>query len=654
MNLRKIKTTILSICVLSASLLAQEDKETLLTVGNLPVSVGEFKYIYEKNNGKDANYSKASIAEYLDLYTRFKLKVNEAKAQKIDTIPSLKEELNGYKRQLANSYLMDKGVKDYLLEDLKRKIVYDVKIAHIYIPIPNFATDSVSKSAEQRINMAHTALEKGESFENVALKYSEDNNSKNTGGEIGYYTAMMPNGFYLFENAMYNTAINKYSKPLKSKMGWHIIKVLDKREARGMIQVAHLLVRSKGNPTAKNSIYEIYNGIKSGSRWDEMVSRYSQDTETAQNQGVLPAFGINNYEKTFEDNAFNLKNTNDYSAPFETSAGWHIVRLVQKFPIIIDENFAKVNEPKIKNNERWQTARIDYLESIRQAASFSKNSALIEKFTRGLNDEFFTYKWSKTNENEDNMTLISFGNQFQSTLGDFKTFAQNNSRIRLRFDNINHKPVDAVTAVLDAYIEEKTVEFEQNNMEQKYPDFKALMREYEEGILLFEITKNEVWDKANQDTVGLKQFYEVNKQKYMSEEKALIHQIVIKNTDEKTAFNILKEASKSSIASLSKKYNKKIKVIESTESNVTKEEAQKLGLDWKKGAVNAMEKNLGINAYIFSKIEGFIAAAPKDLKDTRGYVVADFQDSLEKSWIESLRKKYPVKINENILNNIYK
>jgi peptidyl-prolyl cis-trans isomerase SurA len=129
---------------------------------------------------------------------------------------------------------------------------------------------------------------------------------------------------------------------------------------------------------------------------------------------------------------------------------------------------------------------------------------------------------------------------------------------------------------------------------------------------------------------------------------------VIKNTDEKTAFNILKEASKSSIASLSKKYNKKVKVIEATESNVTKEEAQKLGLDWKKGAVNAMEKNLGINAYIFSKIEGFIAAAPKDLKDTRGYVVADFQDSLEKSWIESLRKKYPVKINENILNNIYK
>ena len=654
MNLNKIKSTILSICLLSTSLMAQGDKEILLTVGNLPVTVGEFKYIYEKNNGKDANFSKASITEYLDLYTRFKLKVNEAKAQKIDTILSLKEELNGYKRQLANSYLMDKGVKEYLLEDLKRKIVYDVKIAHIYIPIPNFATDSVSKSVEQKINMAHIALEKGESFENVALKYSEDNNSKNTGGEIGYYTAMMPNGFYLFENAMYNTAINKYSKTLKSKMGWHIIKVLDKREARGMIQVAHLLVRTKDNPAAKTSIDEAYKSLKSGSAWAEIVSRYSQDTETAQNEGVLPAFGINNYEKTFEDNAFNLKMTSDYSAPFETSAGWHIVKLIQKFPIILDANFAKVNEPKIKNNERWQTARIDYLESIRQAASFYKNSALIEKFTRGLNDEFFTYKWSKTNESDDNMTLISFGNQFQSTLGDFKTFAQNSSRIRLRFDNINHKPVDAVTAVLEAFIEEKTVEFEQNNMEQKYPDFKALMREYEEGILLFEITKNEVWDKANQDTIGLKQFYEVNKQKYMSDEKALIHQIVIKNTDEKTAFKILKEAPKNSVASLSKKYNKKVKVIESTESNMTKEDAQKLGLDWKKGAINAMEKNIGINAYIFSKIEGFIAAAPKELNDTRGYVVADFQDALEKSWIESLRKKYPVKINENILNNIYK
>jgi peptidyl-prolyl cis-trans isomerase SurA len=639
---------------ISITVHCQNDNDIIMTVGNIPITVGEFKYIYEKNNGKDANYSAASINEYIDLYSRFKLKVNEAKHQKIDTIQSLIEELNGYKRQLANSYLMEKGVKDFLISDLQKRVTKDVKLAHVFIPIPNFATDSIKTSIELKINSAHKELVNGQSFASVALKYSEDTNSKEIGGNIGYYTAMMPNGFYQFENAMYNTPLNQFSKPVKSRLGWHILQVLDIREARGQVQVGHILVRTKDNPNAKNIIDQAYSNLKSGTNWGEVVSKYSQDNETAPYEGILPTFGINNYEESFEDVAFGLRESNSYSEPFQTSAGWHIVKLIQKFPIIIDENFHKIYESKIKNDERWQLARNEYLTSIRQAANFTVNEPLVESFTKSLTTDFFTYRWTPSTSSNDNSNVISFGSDFAFTLAALKDFAQKNSRIRLRFDNLNHQPRDAVNAVLDAFIEEKTIEFEQNNMEFKYPEFKSLLREYEEGILLFEVTKNEVWDKANQDTFGLNQYYMVNKDKYMNEEKAQVKQLLIKNTDEKTATKIMMEVSKKQADPIVKKYNKKKQIIETTEYFLTKEETSKLGLDWKIGSINAMEKNIGINAYFFSKIEGFIPPAPKELKETRGYVVADYQDSLEKNWIEKLKNKYTIQVNQSILKQLYK
>ncbi len=632
---------------------AQNSKDILVTVGEIPVTVEEFKYIYEKNNGKDANYSEASLKDYLELYTKFKFKVNEARSQKIDTIESLKEELKGYKRQLTNSFLMEKSVKDFLIEDLKKKIISDVRISHIYVPVQSFASDSVKTAAENKINLAWQNLQTKD-FSTVAKEFSEDKNSKDIGGDIGYYTAMMPSGFYSFENAMYQTPINTFSKPIKSKLGWHILKITDSREARGQINVSHIYVKKTDNAIAKQTIQSAYNALLAKMDWKEAVTKFSQDSDTAPYDGLLPTFGINNYERSFEDAAFALKNPGDFSSPFETSSGWHIVKLNQKYPVIIDDNFSKIYEPKLKNDERWQTAREDYLATVRQSTNFSINKTLIEKFTETLGDDFFTYRWSPQSEGTDNQNILNFGNIVTGTLGEFKKFAQQNSRIRLRFDNINNTIPQVVEAVLQSFTEEKTIEFEQKSMENKYPEFRALLREYEEGILLFEVTKNEVWDKANQDSTGLLKYYNANKIKYMSEEKAVVKQLIIKNTDEKTATKIMKASVKKDIPALLKKYNKKVKQIEVVDLNLTKSEIEKIGLDWKAGSINAMELNPSINAYILSKLESFIPPAPKELKDTRGYVVADFQDTLEKNWIESLKSKYPVKINNDVLNQLIK
>ncbi|MFM2393815.1 MAG: hypothetical protein RLZZ546_1797, partial [Bacteroidota bacterium] len=171
---------------------AQSNEDVLLTVNNSPVTVGEFKYIYEKNNGKEANYSEKSLREYLDLYSKFKLKVARAKDNKLDTIQSLIEELNGYKRQLANSYLEDKEILDHLLTELRERQKQDIKFKHILISATDRVSDSMKQVALQKIKSIKAEIDKGKTFEKAAIEYSDDKGTGINGGDLGYFTAMLP------------------------------------------------------------------------------------------------------------------------------------------------------------------------------------------------------------------------------------------------------------------------------------------------------------------------------------------------------------------------------------------------------------------------------------------------------------------------------
>ena len=222
----------------------QADDEVLMKVDNRPVTVGEFRYIYEKNNGKEANYSEKSIREYLDLYSRFKLKVARARTLKLDTIQSLNDELNGYKRQLANSYLTDREIMDHLLKQLQERQKEDVQFSHILISAPDKAADSVKQAALARIQTIKKEIEMGKAFEAAAKEYSDDKGTAVNGGDLGYFTAMLPEGFYEVENALYSLPFNKISEPIKSKLGYHLIKVVGKRPSRGIISVAHILIKN--------------------------------------------------------------------------------------------------------------------------------------------------------------------------------------------------------------------------------------------------------------------------------------------------------------------------------------------------------------------------------------------------------------------------
>jgi len=624
-----------------------------MTINGRPVTVDEFKYIYEKNNGSEATYSKESIDDYLDLFTKFKMKVHSAKDLRLDTLPELREELMGYKMQLANSYLNDRELMENLTRELYQRIKTDVHVKHILIMVDPNADATAITAAEKKCQDILKQIKSGQSFEAMAKAHSEDTGTASAGGDLGFFTAMMPSGFYNFESAMYDTPVGNVAGPVRTKLGFHLLKVIETRPARGEVEVSHILVRKKDNTDAKSEIEKVHQGLKNGVPFENLVNLYSEDKESVNNQGKLPAFGINTYETDFENAAFALQKVGDFSQPIETSIGFHILKLNRKVPMDEYGTFRKKYEFRIKKDERFEVANTRMIEKIKREGNFKFEQSTYDQFAKGLDDEFLSFKWTPEANLGQGKTLFAFGNATAYTLADFINYCKKNTKTRLKFDKGTKAPQEVSQMLLTEFVNQKTIEFEQANLEQKYMDFKALMREYEEGILLFEVTKMMVWDKANQDSIGLQKFYDDNKNKYMANPKALVTTYSV-GDNQKTADKIYKFAIKNNHAKLIEKHNKKKTVIQHTDTIVDQSQLSPLRLQPQVNSITALSLDTNSNQYQFSRVSDIIPAQPKSLKEARGYVVADYQEFLEKQWLVDLNNTYKIEINQEVLNGLSK
>lgn len=637
--------------LLSTKIISQKESDVLMTVGSSAVTVGEFKYIYEKNNGDKADYSSKSLQEYLDLYTNFKLKVEKAKQLKLDTIQDLKDELLGYRKQLAGSYLIDKEVTESLLKELYERTKYDVEFSHIFIPIS--AADNASKKEELKSQMMaiQSKIIAGQKFEEVAKEFSKDPNSAGKGGYMGYMTAKLPNGFYDLESALYNTEIQKVSDIVESKIGYHLVKVLNKRPARGQIHVAHIFIKSD-KKNGQQLTDSLYNRIMAGEEFSHLAALFSDDKNTNNGGGILPPFGINTYDNDFENQAFSLQNDNEVTKPFQSKSGWHIIKRLTKTTPDSYEIFVRKMKPQINKDERFNTAKLALIKDIKSSNGFTENLNVLEGFIATLGDDFYSYKWNPESEKQDEM-LFTLGNKTSYTLSDFTQFVKKNTKTRLKYDK--GRPLSLTAHELyDEFVNEKAIEFEEIHLEYKYPDFKSLMREYEEGILLFEVTKMKVWDKANADTTGLVKFYESHKMKYIGEEKCTASNFVIQSMDMDFVNKVYKYAAGKPTEKVLAKFNKGGQFIMVIDETYEKSNAAIKGVDWKKGALTPLVANSQAKHYSFKKIKEIIPSQVKSLSDARGYVVADYQDFLEKQWVAELKKEFLTIINQPVFQSLIK
>ena len=634
-----------------AANIAQTDDPILFSVNKKPVHVSEFLYIYSKTNRDQADFSKSSLEEYLDLYTKFKLKVQRAQDLKLDTIQSLQNELAGYRKQLADSYLIDKEVTEKLIQEAHERSQKDLNISHIMVALKQNPTPQDTLNAYKRIMQIKGKLDGGSEFGKVARSLSDDTSAKTNNGQLGYFTSLFPNGFYNFESTAYSLAVNQYSNPVRTPIGYHILKVDEIRPARGEMEAAHILIRHK-SPDPKMTIDSIYSLLEGGQKFEDLAKIYSNDKASAEKGGYIGFFGISKYEKAFEDAAFGLASDGQYTKPIKTLAGWHIVKRISHQPIPDLENAKARLKAKIQKDARFELAKTSMVDKIKKENGFKSMNGPINRFGASLDKEFLTYRWKAPEEKSDEI-IFALGTE-KHTLNDFVNYLVKESRKRMQLARTG-TVIDALTSLYNDYVAETAIKYEEQNLEQKYPDFKALMREYEEGILLFEITKEEVWDKASQDTVGLTKFFSKNRSNYKWGKRAVVSTYTL-NDAAHLSDKIGKFINKNTPQAVLEKYNKEGKKPVTHQETIVERGRNKEidALEWKKGVLSPMVMDRKNKKITFMKIEEILEPTNKKLSEARGYVVADYQEYLEKQWLSELKKSYKVQVNKKVFKSLIK
>jgi len=626
----------------------------MLIVGGDAVTRAEFESIYRKNNSKDTASSRKALEEYLQLFINFKLKVKAAKVAGKDTAKAFQTELKGYRRQLAQPYLTDKNVNDKLIQEAYDRSKKDVKASHILISLPSEPLPKDTLAAYTKAMKIRERLIKGEDFALLARQNSDDPSAKQNDGDLGYFTSMMM--FYPFESAAYLTPIGEISAPVRTKFGYHILKVTNVRDAQGQVHVAHIMVKNPEN--AKDSIIaenkkkidEINSKIKKGDDFGQLASQFSDDRSSGKNGGQLPWFGTGKMVPEFEKVAFELKNDNEVSEPFRTPYGWHIVkRLERKGVQSFDEVKAELKS-KISKDSRSQLSSDAVIARVKKENGFTEDFKALDEFILKVDTSFLNGRWKSDGVKTMLKPLFVLGKE-ASKQYDFAEFLVQNQSRQTKDNNLEA----LVRKSYDYFKNEKVKAYEDVRLEQKYPEFRMLMQEYRDGIMLFEITDENVWSKALKDTLGLEEFHKQNLANYMWSNR--VEAVVYKSKDVKIA-----KATRKLVAKRAKKGTS----IDAIRAEVN--ESSQLNLQTEKGSfskgdnetVDGVNWVLGISAdkvnadgsVTFVEITKVLEPTPKTLQEARGLITADYQTFLEQNWIKELQSKYPVEVKREIFEKI--
>lgn len=640
---------------------AQSTQDPLLEIAGEKISKEEFLKVYQKNNFNNDALDRKAVEDYLDLYINFRLKVREAVSLGMDTVKTFKDELLSYRKQLAQPYLTDSEMLDKLLAEAYDHKKYDVRASHILFKVDILASANDTLDAWNRAMKARDRILKGEDFGKVALEMSSDSSVKDriiqgrkikgNRGDLGYFTAF--DMVYPFEEAAYDLKVGEISKPVRTEFGYHIIKLTDKQPAIGKIQLAHVLLLFPANGNLKDSLnvrdsaYKAYNEIKSGTEFASVTKIYSDDKSTADKAGLLPWFSINRLLPEFVVEINKLKNKNEFSSPFRSAYGWHIIKLIDRKPIGKFEDEKDELKQKVLKNDRAQLINRAFIgKSINKygLTEYPESLALISSF---VTDSIFSASWKMPALKMPDKPIFKIGDKevLQSEFAAYLT----NTQTRTQRVNI------------PAYVNSKYKEFKDNTivkyadsqLENQFPDFKSLMNEYHDGILLFDLTDKKVWTKAVKDTAGLEGYYELHKSEHMWDVRldATIFTLSDLSKEKLLKKNLRKQTSDNLV--LSKLNTDTIQAVTFIRNKFVKGENPLIDtIQWIKGVYGPFTGENNNKMYI--RVNQLVQPEAKQLNEVRGIMTSDFQNYLEKQWIQELRSKYSYTVNRDIFESIFK
>jgi peptidyl-prolyl cis-trans isomerase SurA len=626
----------------------------LLTVGGDAVTKSEFESIYHKNNPKDAPDDRKALEEYLELFVNFKLKVKAAKELGKDTTQAFNNELKGYRKQLAAPYLSDKDVNERLIEEAYERMKKDVKASHILVKLPADPTPKDTLQAYNKAISFRNRVVKGENFADLARQNSDDPSAAQNGGDLGYFTSMMM--VYPFETAAYKSSVGEITMPVRTKFGYHILKVTDVRDAQGQVKCAHIMVKVPENAkdsiiqAARKKIDEVLGKLKAGEDFGALAQSYSDDRTSGKNGGQLPWFGTGKMVPEFEKVAFELKDNNQVSEPVRTQYGWHIIKRLERKGIQPFDELKSELKQKISKDSRSQVSRNAVIARVKKENNFTEDAKTFNELLAKVDTSYRNGKWSIDAAKGLTKTLFSIGTETHSQ-ADFAKFIADNQSKQAKDVNIE----GLVRKAYEGFQTDKIIAYEDARLEQKYPEFRLLMQEYRDGILLFDITDENVWSKAIRDSAGLAAFHDQNRSKYMWDQraKATVYQCKDAAVAEKTRKMISKRAKK-------KYTNEDIKKEINATSQLNLQVEEGLFSKGDNESVDANSWMLGISpnttradgSIVFVEYVAILEPTPKEISEARGLITADYQTYLEQAWIKELRAKHKVEVNQEVFKTV--
>lgn len=624
-----------SVATLAVSVHAEDD--TVMSVNGEKISKSYFEYFYRQNvNSLDG---KKSVEEYLPQFEAFRLKVAEAKALGMDTLSSFKKELRGYRKQVAEPLLTDDNCRQQLVKQEYQRMRTDRSISHIFIRLDPNATPSDTLIAYKKAVDTKNRL-KTEKFEDVARAVSDDPSVKNNNGSLGYLTALQV--VYPLEDAIYNANVGAIVGPVRSVFGYHLIRVDSIRPSRGKVLVAHIMKFTNDTLPAQNvkaaqDIQDIYKQLQGGADFKTLAKDNSDDESTAKKGGEMGWISsFENLPKNFIETAFALKDSTQYSKPFQTPFGWHIVRILDRKPFESFDAKKQEIEGMINRSDRANLISDSYVSNLKKKYSFeeqAKTKAKLEKLAVKLNNDSVFYIKAA----EIKGIVFNFAGEGRSV-----------SQV-VNYMKVHRMPSNNVGKALDIYEKQELKKYADDNLEKQDANFSNLMQEYRDGILMFNISQQEVWDKAAKDTAGLTAFFDKNKNKYTWDGPRFKGRLIYCKDImvERQVRKILDNEPADSVDNRLMDLNKKNVVVKTEKGLYAQGDNKTVDI-----LVFSKSKNLPKSDFKRVFTDGKVIYAPEDYNDMRGAVIQDYQNYLETEWVKNLRQKYPINVNESLLRTI--
>ncbi|MBP5717114.1 MAG: peptidylprolyl isomerase [Bacteroidales bacterium] len=640
MNNNLIPATLLAM-TMCATATAKEKSPVVMTINGQDVTRTEFEYFYNKNNEQDVAEEK-TFDEYVELFVNYKLKVQEALSRGIDTTQAYKDELAGYRKQLAEPYLENKNWKKQAIDEIIANRKYEVHAAHILISLDEKATPRQIAEAQAKLDSVKMQLANGASFDSLARAVSQDPSAVRNGGDLGYFSPLMM--VYPFEEAAFNTPVGQYVQ-CRSQFGLHLLNIIDKRESQGEVLVAHIMKMFPRNlpkqlamQQTRQGIDSIYGRLQAGEDFAALAKKCSEDQYTAQNGGAYPWINSSaRFPQEWLDVAFNLK-PGEYSQPFATDFGWHIMKqLDRRAEAPTDSATLAQLEMQIERDPARKAHYVKLQEELWMANEGLKvnEKALADKKNR---------KKVAMTIGKQKYTAQQFDDFCAAQYGEEASFVPQ-------------------AEALDAWKRAEINAYMDANLESKYAEFRNLYKEYHDGILLFDVASEAVWDKAANDTLGLRKFFADHKSKYnwdkphfkgafieCAEDELLVaalKKIYDNCNDIQECANQVRATILTDTILTPNPKSPRFHIVNGLyapgDNNTV--DRERLGLDI---PANEPRANMPIRM-TYGRV---LADGPEELEDVRGAVVTDYQDYLEEEWCKQLRAKFPVILNQKELDKI--